>query len=77
MLIGRELTITESRDKSLVGVSGKILDETRNTFLVQKSNGVRITIPKAIVSIQLDGPNFERFLGVSLIGSPQERIYKY
>jgi ribonuclease P protein subunit POP4 len=77
MLIGKKIKIAESRDKTLLGVSGQIVDETRNTLVVQTATS-RKKIPKSIVTIQLDAADKSfRLQGSDLIGTPQERIYKY
>ncbi|MBS3155422.1 ribonuclease P protein subunit, partial [Candidatus Woesearchaeota archaeon] len=38
-LIGQYITITESKNKSLIRIKGKIVDETRNTLTIKTSNG--------------------------------------
>jgi ribonuclease P protein subunit POP4 len=39
--IGLHTKIDESSDPTLVGLSGKIIDETKNMFIVNTSNGVK------------------------------------
>ena len=79
MLIGKMITISSSNDNSLVGVSGKVLDETRNTLLVEKG-AKTIRVPKSVVTLRLskaEPGQFETLEGKNLIGAPHERIYKY
>ncbi len=77
MLIGKKIKIAESSDRTLLGVSGQIVDETRNTLVVQTQT-TRKKIPKSIVTIQLEAADKSfRLQGRDLIGTPQERIYKY
>jgi ribonuclease P protein subunit POP4 len=80
MLIGKSVTVAESSDKSLVGLNGKIVDETKNTLLILKSPSHTVRVPKSVVTIQLDRSKFDKaeiLLGRDIIGTPQERIYKY
>ncbi len=43
--IGMQTQITESSNKSLVGMSGKIIDETKFTFTIKTNMGSKM-IPK-------------------------------
>lgn len=39
MLIGKRITIKEAKNKSLQGISGKVVDETKNTLVIAITNG--------------------------------------
>jgi ribonuclease P protein subunit POP4 len=78
-LIGKEITIAESLDETLKGMTGAIVDETKNTMLLDKAGRI-IRVPKQVVTIKLKRPNsneYETVSGQDIIGTPQERIYKY
>ena len=45
-LIGEKVRIAKSSSKELQGLEGRIVDETRNTFLIETRKG-RKRIPKA------------------------------
>ncbi|MDE1842195.1 MAG: ribonuclease P protein subunit [Thaumarchaeota archaeon] len=55
-LIGLDTSIVQSNDKQLVGLNGKILDETKSMFFIQTLAGVKM-IPKNYSTWQfhLDG----------------------
>ncbi|MEM2909368.1 MAG: ribonuclease P protein subunit [Candidatus Bilamarchaeaceae archaeon] len=46
-LIGTKTEIINSTQYSLVGVKGKIVDETKNLFVIETEGGKEIKIPKA------------------------------
>jgi len=39
--IGKEVRVVESSNKDLVGIEGKIVDETRNMFAIETKEGVK------------------------------------
>ncbi len=44
-MIGLYTTIVESANRQIVGLSGKIVDETKSTFVLETVNGIKM-IPK-------------------------------
>jgi len=52
-LIGKKIKIVESKNKSLSGIEGIVIDETRNTFTIE--NGVRKKIIKEQCIFEIDG----------------------
>ena len=73
--IGLLVTVVSSPNKSEIGISGLIIDETRNTFLVKTDSGIktlekqyrllRVTLPDG-VSVNIDG--------CVLLQSPSRRV---
>jgi len=45
--IGLPVKVVKSRSKTLLGVKGVIIDESKNTFLVERGDGKVVRIPKA------------------------------
>jgi len=45
-LIGLRVEITRSSCKHTIGMKGRIVDETKNTFLVEGDDGIERTFPK-------------------------------
>ncbi len=77
LLIGKSIRIIESTDKTLAGISGRIIDETKNTLILIRGES-KMIIPKSIASFELLD---ERGLivciaGSELLGTPQERLSK-
>ena len=46
-LIGQEITVTQSKNKEIVGLKGKVIMETKNMITVKTDNGKK-NIPKDI-----------------------------
>lgn len=75
-LIGLHIMITDSNNKNLIGMQGKIVDETRNMITIKTDQGEKklikdsvkfeITTPKGIYKIE----------GKKLVGRPEDRIKK-
>lgn len=78
LLIGRIATIIESADPSLIMRRGLIMDETKNTLLMQEAHSMKIIrIPKSIVRLSLENLGSGQSLnlnGSELLSSPEERI---
>ncbi len=76
-LIGLEVLVENSLDPGLIGLSGQIVDETRNTFLLETERKIK-RIPKANTSLIFTLPKGERVrvAGSVLISQPENRISK-
>ena len=53
-LIGQEVTISESKNKEIIGINGKIIMETKNMIVIDTKNGKR-SIPKNICQLSNNG----------------------
>ncbi|MCD6300679.1 MAG: ribonuclease P protein subunit [Staphylothermus sp.] len=75
-LIGLDIKIVEYPDRNLVGLTGKIIDETQKTLLIEMSNGKRVRIFKFHGVFQITLPNKEKVIirGVQILGRPEERL---
>lgn len=76
-LIGLSVLVVGSTDRGLVGISGRIVDETRNTLLVETERGLK-RIPKSNTSLTFTLPDGQRVRvsGSILISRPENRINK-
>ena len=52
--IGKEVTISDSRNKEIIGINGKIIMETKNMIIMNTKNGKR-SIPKNICQLSTNG----------------------
>jgi len=68
--ISKNMEIIESPDPTLIGVKGKILDETSRTLVI-KSNNRRITIAKDVVKLKIDDHDI---VGRNVTQKPENRI---
>ncbi len=76
-LIGLRATVAESTNPCLVGLSGRVVDETRNTFLLETKAGEK-RVPKSNTSLIFNLPSGQRVkIECSvLISQPENRINK-
>lgn len=76
-LIGLTVTVVASTDAGLTGLSGRIVDETRNTFLIESERGIK-RVAKGISSLIFELPNGQKakVQGSILISQPENRINK-
>lgn len=75
-LIGLEVSVINSSDPNLVGVSGRIIDETKGTLVIKGKNEKTYIIPKdtsIFKIISADGVEAE-VDGIKLVARPEERI---
>ncbi len=76
-LIGLDAQVDESIDPGLVGLSGRVVDETRNTLLLETKRSTK-RIPKASTSLIFTLPDGQRVRvqGSILVSQPENRISK-
>ncbi|ENN96176.1 ribonuclease P protein component 1 [Methanocaldococcus villosus KIN24-T80] len=76
-LIGLKVEIVHAKNKSMIGIKGKVVDETRKTLIIEKDSGKEVVIPKdiAIFLFHLDNCKV-KVDGRLLIGRPEERLKK-
>lgn len=76
--IGLEVEIANSSQHDLVGMKGKIVDETKNLLVIEKPDGKEVKIPKVsslFVFTLDDGSKFEIW-GKKISFRPEERPKK-
>jgi len=79
-LIGKNIEILKSTNKSLVGLQGKVLDETKNLLVIESKKQKKVEekkILKAHVTIKMSykGKTYN-IDGKLLVARPWERIKK-
>jgi len=77
-LIGLSVLITESSNSDLIGIKGKVVDETKNTIKIEKINGDEVLIPKNVATFHfiLKDGNVVELEGRILMARPEDRIKK-
>ncbi|WEU39845.1 MAG: ribonuclease P protein subunit [Candidatus Odinarchaeum yellowstonii] len=76
-LIGLKINIIDSSDRSLKGLTGLVLDETKNTLIIRQNSRI-LRIPKKVVRISLREKDRRiTFNGSKLLGLPENRIKNY
>jgi len=75
-LVGLEAEVIDSDNKSLIGLKGLIIDETKNTLSIE-ADGVEKKVIKSQVTIKIlfEGQTFQ-IDGKVLVGRPEDRLKK-
>jgi ribonuclease P protein subunit POP4 len=76
-LIGLVVEVADSTNPSLTGISGRVVDETRNTLVVETKDGEK-RVPKACARFIFTLPDGRRAQvdGSALESQPENRINK-
>jgi ribonuclease P protein subunit POP4 len=73
-LIGLKTKVVDSKNKANIGIQGKIIDETKNTIIIQ-SKGDKKKLFKTNITIDVQVNNkIVRINGKLLVGRPKERV---
>jgi ribonuclease P protein subunit POP4 len=76
-IIGLEATVEESPNKSMVGLKGEVVDETRNTITVETKTGEKIIQKKnTVFMFKLPDGSKVKVDGTLLVAKPEERTKK-
>ncbi|MCX8206318.1 MAG: ribonuclease P protein component 1 [Methanothrix sp.] len=76
-LIGLTVEVIDTPNRTMAGMRGLVVDETRNTFVIETQRGLR-RVPKAHTSFIFTLPDGQkvRIAGSVLISQPENRINK-
>ena len=69
--LSRNITVVESLDPTLVGLTGTVLEETRRTIRVLTDSG-RVRLAKNVITFRIDSG--ELIEGSSVTQRPEDRI---
>ena len=69
--LSRNITVVDSLDPTLVGLSGTVLQETRRTIRVLTESG-RVRLAKNVITFRIDSG--ELIEGSSVTQRPEDRI---
>jgi len=74
-LIGLNIKVIDSKNKSDIGIEGTIIDETKNTVIIETTDEKRKTLFKQNIIIETKINNKKiKINGKGLLGRPQDRI---
>jgi ribonuclease P protein subunit POP4 len=76
MLFGRKIEIIASSDRSLLGINGLVVDETKNLLSIAVPSGNIVKVSKSLVRLRTVTRRNEtvEIDGSTLIGTPADRI---
>ena len=69
-IIGREITIVDSTNKSHIGLRGKVVDETKNTIKIEQQGKIK-TLLKNNIKFKMDKIVID---GKSIMKRSEDRI---
>jgi ribonuclease P protein subunit POP4 len=73
-LIGLKIRVVDSKNKSNIGIEGKIIDETKYTIIIEsKGTKKRLFKNNITIDVQVD-KSIVRINGKLLSGRPKERV---
>jgi ribonuclease P protein subunit POP4 len=76
-LIGLEVEIRKSTNKSQIGIKGRVVDETYNMLVIETENGEKKVEKKSCVFVfKLPNGKKVEVEGWVLVGRPEDRIKK-
>ncbi len=74
-MIGAQIDIVDSKNQTLNGLKGTVIDETRNTIIVKSNNKVKNVIKNQIKFVLITKNNMTiKSNGTSLIGGQEDKI---
>jgi ribonuclease P protein subunit POP4 len=75
--IGTEAKVAKSKHQGYVGISGKVTDETRNTFVILHEGERKIIIKdSAVFHLKFSDGTIVEIDGKLLTGRPENRLKK-
>jgi ribonuclease P protein subunit POP4 len=76
-LIGLNAKVTKSTNRDSMGISGRVIDETRNTLVIRQNNNDKV-VPKetTIFQFTLSDGSVVEIEGNAIIGRPEDRVKK-
>lgn len=76
--IGTEAKVSKSKHPGYVGISGKIIDETRNTFtILHEGKCKKIVKDSSVFNIRFSDGAIVEIEGKLLVGRPEDRLKKH
>lgn len=71
--IGENIKVVDAKNKDLIGVQGKVINETKNMFVLE--NEKKLIKDQCVFDISI-GEKVFRIDGKLLVGRPEDRIKK-
>jgi len=75
--IGLNAKVVKSTSPDYMGISGKVIDETRNTFVIKHENKDKVVVKNAAVfHFTMPDGTIVEVNGNIIIGRPEDRVKK-
>jgi len=74
-LIGLDAKVVKSTNPSNIGISGKVIDETRNTLVIRQNEENRVVIKEtAVFQFALPNGTMVEVVGTAISGRSEDRV---
>ncbi len=73
--IGEKIEVVDASNKTLVGLSGKVIDETRDTIVIENDKEKTLLKKQITIKVTIKGKKYV-IDGSLLQGRPEDRIKK-
>lgn len=74
-LIGLKAKVVKSNNPSYVGISGSVVDETRNTLVIKHESRDKIVVKdQAVFRFTLPNSTVIEVEGSAILGRPEDRV---
>lgn len=75
--LGLELTVVKSFNYSNVGITGKVVNETRNTFTILQNGEQKVLVKDtSVFGFKMTDETVVEIDGKAIMGRPEDRIKK-
>lgn len=75
--IGLDAEVVRSTHPDYVGITGKVIDETRNTLVIRQKNKDKVVVKNtAVFHFTLPDGTIVEIEGNAIVGRPEDRLKK-
>jgi len=74
-VMGQVVKVISSGNETLVGLTGRVVDETKNMLMIETGDRIRKVLKKE-VKLELSTQDGKLLDGSDLVGRPEERLKK-
>ena len=75
--IGLDAKVVRSTHPDCVGITGKVIDETRNTLVIRQKNKDKVVVKNtAVFHFTLPDGTIVEIEGNAIVGRPEDRLKK-
>ncbi|NIU39371.1 ribonuclease P protein subunit [Candidatus Bathyarchaeota archaeon] len=75
--IGMDIKVVKSTNPNYVGITGRVINETRNTFVIRHGNNDKVVVKNtAVFHVALEDGTIIEVEGWALVGRPEDRLKK-
>lgn len=73
MIIGKKIIVVDATNKSLIGLQGMVVDETKSLIIIMSENGRQRKLLKSAIAFRLENKQGV-ISGLAIRQRPEERL---